>query len=131
MSRGQVVKRQKAMISCRAAHGKSPALPSSVAVAAVLLLIGCVAPAAQTAWVKSGAGDSATSHAVAECRSYADQVQSKEQGINEDRTATLGRNWALSYTTGLEANTMREQTVALTRQNFDNCMLARGFARRR
>jgi hypothetical protein len=98
--------------------------------AAIVLLSGCAAPLVQTGWVKAGADDTMTARAVDDCRVHAAQVQANQQGINEDRTATLGRNWALGYMGGLEANTMQQQTAALTDQAFNNCMRAKGFSQK-
>ena len=103
---------------------------NNAAAAAIVLLTGCAAPLVQTGWVKAGADDPTTARAVDDCRAYAAQVQANQQGINEDRTATLGRNWALSYTSGLEAHTMQQQTAVLTDQAFNNCMRAKGFSQK-
>ena len=103
---------------------------NNAAAAAIVLLTGCAAPLVQTGWVKAGADDTTTARAVDDCRAHAAQVQANQQGINEDRTATLGRNWALSYTSGLEAHTMQQQTAVLTDQAFNNCMRAKGFSQK-
>lgn len=97
---------------------------------AIVLLTACAAPLVQTSWVKAGADETTTVRAVSDCRTYAAQVQANQQGLNEDRAATLGRNWALSYTTGLQVNTMQQQTAALTDQAFNNCMRAKGFSQK-
>jgi len=110
----------------------NPGLPkcNNATAAAIVLLAGCAASLVQTGWVKAGADDTTTARAIDDCRAYAAQVQANQQGINEDRTATLGRNWVLSHTSGLEAHTMQQQTAALTDQAFNNCMRAKGFSQK-
>jgi hypothetical protein len=103
---------------------------NNAAAAAIVLLAGCAAPLVQTGWVKAGTDNPTTARAVDDCRAYAAQVQANQQGINEDRTATLGRNWALGYMGSLETNTMQQQTAALTDRAFNNCMRAKGFTQK-
>jgi hypothetical protein len=100
---------------------------NSAAVAAAMLLAACAAAQGQTRWVKTGVDDATATREVNDCEAQAAAVQQTQQGINEDRSATLGRNWALSYTTGLQNQTMRQQTTALVDQAFNNCMRAKGF----
>jgi hypothetical protein len=100
---------------------------NDIAAATIALLSGCAAPLVQTGWVKAGADDTMTARAVDDCRAYAAQVQANQEAINADLSATLGRNWALTHTTGLEVSTMRQQTAVLTEQAFNNCMRAKGF----
>jgi hypothetical protein len=111
-------------------RGRKFAAPIAVALVAVALGAGCAAPIVKADWVKTGADDQTTARQIDECRSYAAEVDKKQTGINEDRAATLGRNWALSYTTGLHVETMRQQTAALVDQAFNNCMRAKGFTPR-
>jgi hypothetical protein len=108
--------------------GSSRAAPI---VAAIVLLtgFGCAAPVVQTKWVKAGTDDTTTAREIDDCRARAAEVQNTQAGINADRSATLGRNWALSYTTGLQDQTMRQQTAALADQAFNNCMRAKGFTK--
>jgi hypothetical protein len=110
-------------------RGKRFALCNNAAIAAVLLLAACAAAQSQTRWVKAGVDDATATREVNDCQARAAAVENTEQGINEDRSATLGRNWALSYTTGLQDQTMRQQTAALVEQAFNNCMRAKGFTR--
>jgi hypothetical protein len=96
-------------------------------IAATLLASGCAMPAAQTKWVKVGVNEATTAREIDDCRARASEAQNTQAGINADRSATLGRNWELSNTTGLQAQTMQQQTAALADQAFNNCMRAKGF----
>ncbi|MBV8119941.1 MAG: hypothetical protein JO081_08410 [Alphaproteobacteria bacterium] len=102
----------------------------SAAISSLVLLTACAAPRqAQIQWIKSGVDDATVAREVNDCEAQAAAVQKTEQGINEDRSATLGRNWALSYTTGLQDQTMQAQTAALVNQAFNSCMRAKGFTK--
>jgi hypothetical protein len=106
------------------------ALRHSAAMCAVVLATACAAPQqVQVRWVKSGVDEATAAREVNDCQVQAAAVQRTQQGINEDRSATLGRNWALSYTSGLQDQTMREQTAALVDQAFNSCMRAKGFTK--
>jgi hypothetical protein len=99
------------------------------AVAGCLLLTVCAGPQTQTRWVKVGVDDAATTREINDCQAQANQVQNTQQGINQDRGATLGRNWALSNTTGLQNQTMQQQVASLVDQAFNSCMRAKGFTK--
>ncbi len=114
----------------RIGRGARFASPCAAVVVALALSSGCAAPIVRSDWVKTGADDQTTTRQIEECHAYAAEVDRKQTGINEDRAATLGRNWSLSYTTGLHLDTMRQQTAALVDQAFNNCMRAKGFAPR-
>jgi hypothetical protein len=101
-----------------------------IAAVAVIALAGCAGAAVPQHWVKAGADDAAVTREVNDCQAQANAAQRTQQGINEDRSATLGRNWALSYTTGLQDQTMRQQAAAAADQAFNNCMRAKGFTPR-
>jgi hypothetical protein len=66
---------------------------------------------------------------VNDCEAQASAAQRTQQGINQDRSATLGRNWALSYTTGLQTQTMEQQAAATADQAFNSCMRTKGFSK--
>lgn len=106
------------------------AFRNGAAVAACLLLTVCAggSPGA-TRWVKSGVDDAATAREVNDCQAQANAAQNNAVGINQDISSTLGRNWALSNTTGLHDQTMRRQAAAAADQAFNNCMRAKGFAK--
>ena len=80
-------------------------------------------------WVKSGADDQTVARELQDCNAQANAALASEQGINEDINATLGRNWSLSSTQGLERQTMREQAAGYADQTFNNCMRAKGFTK--
>lgn len=96
---------------------------------ACLLLTVCARPSGPSRWVKAGADDAAVTREVNDCQAQASQVQNNAQAIDEDRSATLGRNWAMSYTTGVHDQTMRQQAADLAAQAFNNCMRAKGFTK--
>jgi hypothetical protein len=105
-------------------------LRNSTAVAACLLLTVCAGGSAgATRWVKSGVDDAATAREVDDCQAQANAAQNSQLGINQDISSTLGRNWALSYTTGLHDQTMRQQAATAADQAFNSCMRAKGFAK--
>ncbi len=102
---------------------------SAAAIAAIVLLTACAGPPAQTRWVKAGVDDAAVTREVNDCQAQASAAQNTQQGINQDRSATLGRNWAMSNTTGLQNQTMQQQTAAAVDQAFNACMRAKGFTK--
>jgi hypothetical protein len=117
------------MTTGRFDRGASFGLRNMAAAAACLLLSVCAGPSGSTRWVKAGADDAATSREVDDCRSQANAAQNKEQGINQDISATLGRNWQMSDTTRLQDQTMRRQAAGAADQAFNACMRAKGFTR--
>jgi hypothetical protein len=52
---------------------------------------------------------------------------SRQQGINQDISATLGRNWQMSQTTGLQDQNMRQDAASAADRAFNSCMRAKGF----
>ncbi len=110
-------------------RGAGSALGNAAAVLAGLLLAACAAPPAATDWVKTGADDATTSHQVADCRAQANAARGNEQGINQDISATLGRNWQLGGTAPVVDQSMRQQASGYADQVFDSCMRAKGFTK--
>jgi hypothetical protein len=100
-----------------------------VGLSACLLLTVCAGSATTVKWVKVGVDDATTSREINDCQAQANAVRNNELGINQDINATLGRNWAMSYTTGLQNQTMREQAASDADQAFNNCMRAKGFTK--
>jgi hypothetical protein len=98
---------------------------NAAAVFACLVLTVCAAP--PTNWVKAGADNATTSHEAADCQTQANAALAKEQGINQDITATLGGNWQASHTTTFVDQSMREQATGYADQIFNSCMRAKGF----
>jgi hypothetical protein len=96
-------------------------------VVACLLLTVCAGPPPTTNWIKAGADDPTIQHEINDCRAQANQALAKQQRINQDISATLGRNWQMSQTTGLQDQNMREQAIGDADQAFNSCMRAKGF----
>ena len=101
----------------------------AVAAVACLGLTVCAGPQGRAGWVKAGVDAATTSREADDCRAQANAVHNHEQGINEDISATLGRNWQMSDTTGLQQETMRQQAAGLADQVFSSCMRAKGFSK--
>jgi hypothetical protein len=95
--------------------------------ACLLLTTVCAGPPPTTTWVKAGADDPTTQHEIDDCRAQANVALARQQGINQDISATLGRNWQMSQTTGLQDQNMRGQAAADAGQAFNSCMRAKGF----
>jgi hypothetical protein len=96
-------------------------------VVACLMLTVCAAPRGAADWAKPGADQAAASREAGHCRAQADAALAKEQGINEDISATLGRNWQLGRTTPVVDQSMRQQDASYADQVFNDCMHAKGF----
>lgn len=104
---------------------------ANMGMATFLLLTACGTPSGQAHWVKAGVDDATVTREVNDCQAQANAAANTQEGINQDRSATLGRNWALSYTTGLQTQTMQQQVAAAADQAFNNCMRAKGFTKAR
>jgi hypothetical protein len=102
-------------------------LRNMAAVVVCLVLTVCAGPPAQVGWVKAGVDDAATGREVSDCAAQANAAQNHEQGVDQDISSTLGRNWAMSYTTSVQDQTMRQQAADLAAQVFSSCMRAKGF----
>jgi hypothetical protein len=95
-----------------------------------LLLMACTAETTTTTrWVKMGADDQTISRELRDCNAQANAALANEQGINADINATLGRNWQLGGTQGVETQALREQATGYADQVLTNCMLAKGFTK--
>jgi hypothetical protein len=115
------------MIAWRFDPDTGLAIRDATVIVSCLLLTVCASPPATTAWAKAGADDPTTQHEINDCRAQANKALANQQGINQDISATLGRNWQMSQTTGLEDQNMRQQAVADADQAFNSCMRAKGF----
>src|SRR3984893_19363152 len=103
-------------------------LPAAGAALGCLLLTVCAGQTTTTTnWVKAGADDQTISRELADCNAQANAALANEQGINADINATLGRNWQLGGTQGVETQALREQATGYADQVLTNCMLAKGF----
>ena len=108
-------------------RGRGIAMRYTAVVAACLLLTVCAGPPPSTNWVKAGADDPTTQHEINDCRAHANKAIANQEGINQDISATLGRNWAMSYTTGLQEQSMQQDAANAADQAFNSCMRAKGF----
>jgi hypothetical protein len=100
------------------------------AVLCCLLLTVCTAETTTaTRWVKVGADDQTISRELRDCNAQANAALANERGINADINATLGRNWQLGGTQGVQTQALREQAASYADQVLDNCMRAKGFTK--
>jgi len=100
------------------------------AVLCCLLLTMCTAETTTAnRWVQVGADDQTISRELRDCNAQANAALANEQGINADINATLGRNWQLGGTQGVETQALREQASGYADQVLTNCMLAKGFTK--
>jgi hypothetical protein len=101
---------------------------NQAAVLGCLLLTMCTAQTTTTIrWVKTGADDQTISRELRDCNAQANAALANEQGINADISATLGRNWQLGSTQGVETQALRAQATSRADQVLNNCMRAKGF----
>ena len=82
-----------------------------------------------TRWVKTGADDQTVARELSDCNAQASAALTNERGINADINATLGRNWTLSSTQGIENQSMRQQAAGYADQVLNSCMRAKGFTK--
>jgi hypothetical protein len=102
--------------------------PAAAAALACLWLTFCTAQTTtEVRWVKTGADDQTVVRELNDCNAKANAALANEQGINADINATLGRNWQLSSTQTIQAQSMRQQAAAIADQVLNNCMQAKGF----
>jgi hypothetical protein len=99
------------------------------AILGCLLLMACAGETTMTRWVKMGADDQTISRELRDCNAQANAALANEQGINADINATLGRNWQLGGTQGVETQALREQATGYADQVLNNCMRAKGFTK--
>ncbi len=112
------------------ARDHSPRMSAAAAALGCLLLMACAEQSTTaTKWVKSGADDQTISRELQDCNAQASSALAREQGINADINATLGRNWQLGATRGVENQAMRQQAAGLADQVLNSCMRAKGFVK--
>src|SRR5207247_4427215 len=92
-----------------------------------VLLVACAGTETTTRWVKAGSDDEAISRALRDCNAQANAALASERGINQDINATLGRNWQMGGTLGVEDQAMNRQSAGLADRVLNNCMRAKGF----
>ena len=93
------------------------------------LLTVCADLAPPTKWVKAGVDDQSMARELEDCTSQANIALARQQGINQDISATLGRNWQLSQTTSLMDQSMSRQAGGAADQVLNSCMRSKGFTR--
>jgi len=104
--------------------------PAAAAALGCLLITACAwQSTTEVRWVKAGADDQTIARELDDCTAQAGAALANERGINADINATLGRNWQLGSTQGIENQAMRQQSVGLADQVLNNCMRAKGFTR--
>ena len=79
-----------------------------------LHLAACAGTTSTVRWVKTGTDEDALA---------------SERGINQDINATLGRNWQMGGTLGIEDQAMSQQTEGFADRILNNCMRAKGFTK--
>jgi len=117
------------MIPTRFDRRPGRGLRAGSGLALALLLTVCAGPAEPVKWVKVGTDDQTIARELEDCAAQANSALSTEQGINQDISATLGRNWQLSQTTPIVDQSMRRQASSLADRVLNNCMQAKGFTR--
>ena len=109
--------------------GRDRCLYAVACVCGCLLLAVCTAPSTAIRWVKTGVDDEAISNELRDCNAQANAALANEQGINQDISATLGRNWQLGGTLPVENEALHEQAAGYADQILNNCMRAKGFTK--
>jgi hypothetical protein len=105
-------------------------LPTTATALSCLWLTVCAEQTTtEVRWVKTGADDQTVARELSDCNAQANAALANEQGINADINATLGRNWTLSSTQGIENQSMRQQAAGVADQILNNCMRAKGFTK--
>src|ERR1700746_680314 len=94
-----------------------------------LQLVACTGTTTETRWVKTGTDEEAIARELRDCNQQANAALASERGINQDINATLGRNWQLGGTLGIEDQVMSEQAAGQADRILNNCMQAKGFIR--
>ena len=94
-----------------------------------LQLVACAGTTTTVRWVKTGADEEAIARELRDCNQQANAALASERGINQDINATLGRNWQMGGTLGIEDQAMRAQAEGYADRILNNCMLAKGFTK--
>jgi hypothetical protein len=111
------------------AHNDRPRLSVAAAGLGCLLLTVCAQTTTEVRWVKAGTDDQTVARELEDCNAQAGAALANERGINADINATLGRNWGLSGTQGIQAQSMSQQAVGYADQVLNSCMRAKGFTK--
>ena len=92
-------------------------------------LVACGGATTTVRWVKTGTDEETIARELRDCNQQANSALASERGINQDINATLGRNWQLGGTLGIEDQAMSEQAAGQADRILNNCMQAKGFIR--
>ena len=103
------------------------AMRNAAAVLACLLLTVCAGQPSTVEWVKPGVDDAAVSHEIDDCQAQANVALGRQQRIDQDISASLGRNWQMSGTAAIQNQSMQEGAAGVADQVFNSCMRAKGF----
>jgi hypothetical protein len=104
-------------------------LGAAAGIIVCLQLAACGGTTTTVRWVKTGTDEEAITRELRDCNQQANAALASERGINQDINATLGRNWQLGGTLGIEDQAMRAQTEGYADRILNNCMLAKGFTK--
>ena len=98
---------------------------------AIIISLQLVACAGTTTvrWVKTGTDEEAIARELRDCNQQANAALASERGINQDINATLGRNWQLGGTLGIEDQAMSAQAEGYADRILNNCMRDKGFTK--
>jgi hypothetical protein len=94
-----------------------------------LQLAACAGTTTTTRWVRTGTDEEAIARELRDCNQQANAALASERGINQDINATLGRNWQMGGTLGIEDQAMGEQAAGYADRILNNCMSAKGFTK--
>jgi len=94
-----------------------------------LQLIACTSTPSTVRWVKTGSDEDTIARELRDCNRQANAALASERGIDQDINATLGRNWQMGGTLGIEDQAMRAQAEGYADRILNNCMLAKGFTK--
>jgi hypothetical protein len=94
-----------------------------------LQLVACAGTTSTVRWVKTGTDEDAIARELRDCNQQADAALASERGINQDINATLGRNWQMGGTLGIEDQAMSQQTEGFADRILNNCMRSKGFTK--
>ena len=94
-----------------------------------LQLVACADTSTTTRWVKTGTDEEAIARELRDCNQQANAALASERGINQDINATLGRNWQMGGTLGIEDQAMGEQAAGYADRVLNSCMQAKGFTK--
>ncbi|HEV2098182.1 MAG TPA: hypothetical protein VGR45_04575 [Stellaceae bacterium] len=118
------------MIASIFARGTGPVMRRAAAILSCLLLTVCAGQQSTADWVKPGVDDAAVSREIDDCQTQANRALARQQGINQDISTTLGRNWQMSGTTSVRDQSMQQGAANVADQVFNSCMRSKGFTKR-